>query len=81
MPKLSAQALVSALPYRIKQDVEDKIYKLYMSDFLMHLTNAVIRPAEKPPRYWDIIHPKPEETRTADEVIEHMKNKLWEVRG
>lgn len=26
--------------------------------------------------YADLIHPKPEETRTADEIIAHMKEKL-----
>lgn len=30
-------------------------------------------------RWFDIINPKPEETRTADEIIEHMKKKLEEV--
>jgi hypothetical protein len=32
-------------------------------------------------RYADIIHPKPEETRTGDEIIEHMKEKLKRLGG
>lgn len=79
MPKLSAKALVSALPYRIKQDFEELHYKVYMSDLALAMAKRVIQPAEKPPRYWDIINPKPEETRTADEVIAHIKNKIREV--
>nr|DAE22806.1 MAG TPA: hypothetical protein [Siphoviridae sp. ct2hZ16] len=82
MPKLSVRALMSALPYRIKQYNEDKIYKLYMSDVLMSLATNIIRPDEKPPRYWDMIRPeKPEkeEMRTEEEIIEHIKNKLREV--
>lgn len=31
-------------------------------------------------RWIDLIHPKPEETRTANEIIEHMKKKLGEVK-
>lgn len=30
-------------------------------------------------RYQDVIYPKPEETRTPEEVIEHMKKKLAQV--
>lgn len=82
MPKLSVRALMSALPYRIKQYNEDKIYKLYMSDVLMSLAANIIHPEEKPPRYWDMIRPEnteKEETRTEAEIIEHIKNKLREV--
>lgn len=67
---------MSALPYRIKKNAEERAYKIYMSDTVMSLAKCIIRPAQEPPRYWDIINPKPEETRTADEIIEHMKNKL-----
>ena len=79
MPKLSARALVSALPYRIKQLNDEQIYKCYMSDILLSVAQGLLRPNEQPRRYWEIIHPKPVETRTADEIIEHMKNKLREV--
>ncbi len=55
---------------------------MYMSDVLMSLAANIIRPDEKPPRYWDMIHPEKtekEETRTEAEIIEHIKNKLREV--
>lgn len=79
MPKLSARALMSALPYRIKQDVDEIAYKIYMSDIVMSLAKYIIRPTKDPARYWDVVNPKPEETRTAEEIIEYMKNKLREV--
>ena len=31
--------------------------------------------------YKDILHPKPEETRTADEIITSMKEKLAKIGG
>ena len=55
---------------------------MYISDVLMSLANNIIRPDEKPPRYWDMIRPEnteKEETRTEAEIIEHIKNKLREV--
>lgn len=79
MPKLSARALMSTLPYRIKQDVDETAYKIYMSDIVMSLAKHIIRPTKDPARYWDVVNPKPEETRTAEEIIEYMKNKLREV--
>jgi hypothetical protein len=32
-------------------------------------------------RYYDFIHPKPEETRTADEIIEQISKKLDKIGG
>ena len=55
---------------------------MYMSDVLMSLATNIIRPNENPPRYWDMIcpeKPEKEETRTEEEIIEHIKNKLREV--
>lgn len=79
MPRLGTKALLAALPYAIKKQEETAAYRVYMSDLMLAQAKALIKPAQEPPRYWDIINPKPEETRTSDDVIEHMKNKLREV--
>ena len=79
MPKLSVRALMSALPYRIKQQNDEIMYTIYMSDTLLSFAKGVLQPDNEPRRYCDFVHPQPEETRTAEEIIEHMKNKLREV--
>lgn len=32
-------------------------------------------------RYYDLIHPKPEETRTPEEIIGNMKDKIARIGG
>lgn len=32
-------------------------------------------------RYYDLIHPKPEETRTPEEIIGNMKEKIARIGG
>lgn len=76
MPKLSARAFMSALPYRIKEKTDEVAYRVYMSDVLITITKNMIKTESEPKRYWDIINPPPKETRTSDEIKEHMKNKL-----
>lgn len=76
MPKLSAKALMSALPYRIKEQTDEIAYRIYMSDVLITISKGMWHTKNEPRRYWDIINPPPEETRTPEEIITHMKNKL-----
>ena len=80
MPKLSAKALVSALPYALKANFDELQYRVFMSDYLWNAVIALTHTKERPTRYFEIIHPPKEETRTAEEIIEHMKNKLREVK-
>ena len=58
MPKLSAKALVSALPYALKADFEEQMYKVYMTDSAWSLVVAVTGVTDRPARYIDIIRPK-----------------------
>jgi len=52
---------------------EEKAYKAYITDFLNGMVD------NKLPRYMDIICPAPQETRTAEEIIGHIRKKLEEV--
>ena len=68
MPKLSAKALVSALPYALKADFEEQLYKVYMTDSAWSLVVAVTGVQDRPARYIDIIRPPKVDTRTPEQV-------------
>jgi hypothetical protein len=70
MPKLSAKALVSALPYALKADFEEQMYKVYITDSAWSLVVAVTGVTDRPARYRyiDIIHPPKVDTRTPEQV-------------
>lgn len=68
MPKLGAKALVSALPYALKADFEEQMYKVYMTDSAWILVVAVTGVTDRPARYIDIIHPPKVDTRTPEQV-------------
>lgn len=77
MPKLSAKALVSALPYALKADFEEQLYKVYMTDSAWSLVIAVTGVKDRPARYIDIIHPihPPKvDTRTPEQVQADFKD-------
>lgn len=57
---------------RYNQNQRDWAYRIYVTDGLKHLASLNIR-------YADLF--KPEETRTADEVIDGMKDKLRQLGG
>lgn len=79
MPKLGANAIVSALPFALKKSYEDMQYKVYITDCAWSVVMALTRANDRPPRYIEIIQPEKEETRTAEEIIEQIGNKLQEV--
>lgn len=74
MPKLSAKALVSALPYALKADFEEQMYKVYMTDSAWSLVVAVTGVKDRPARYIDIIHPPKVDTRTPEHVQADFKD-------
>ena len=59
-------------------------YRVYLTDALQLLGENVAVTAHRygaegryiTARYHDILHPKPEETRTAEEIIAHVTSKL-----
>lgn len=79
MPKLRATALVSALPVILKRNADEENYRIYMSDMAVNVFRAMSGTKEKIPRYHDFVYPPKEETRTAEEIKEYMKNRLREV--
>ena len=74
MPKLSAKALVSALPYALKADFEEQLYKVYMTDSAWSLVVAATGGTDIPARYIDIIHPPKVDTRTPEQVQADFKD-------
>lgn len=48
-----------------------EIYRIYVTDCLRALINN-----DSNPRYIDLIKPQPIETKTADEIVTDVKNKL-----
>ena len=71
MPKLSAKALVSALPYALKADFEEQLYK---TDSAWSLVVAVTGVKDRPARYIDIIRPPKVDTRTPEQVQADFKD-------
>ncbi len=68
MPKLSAKALVSALPYALKADFEEQLYKVYMTDSALSIVMAITGAKDMPARYIDIIRPPKVDNRTPDQI-------------
>lgn len=67
---------------KINSNQRDIAYQVYVTDALQAISKNV-EPVGRcgyiEKRYWDVIHPKPEDTRTAEEIIEHMKKKLARI--
>lgn len=74
MPKLGAKALMSALPYALKADYEEQLYKVYMTNSAWSLVVAVTGAENMPARYIDIIHPPKVDTRTPEQVQADFKD-------
>ena len=54
---------------RIEQEDRDEAYRIYVTDLLKSISGAKVR-------YYDIINPPPEETRTEEEIKEGVYSKL-----
>jgi hypothetical protein len=57
---------------RYNQNQREEVYRIYVTDSLKNLTGLNIR-------YADVF--KPEETRTAEEIIDGIKGKLRQLGG
>jgi Mg/Co/Ni transporter MgtE len=57
---------------RYNQNQREEVYRIYVTDSLKHLAGLNIR-------YADVF--KPEETRTAEEIIDGIKGKLRQLGG
>lgn len=63
---------------RIETENRAETYRIYSAEVLRALAKAWGYDAKS---YIDILHPPPEETRTADEIIDGIKNKLQALGG
>ena len=69
---------MSTLPYKIKQDSENEIFKDYIAMSLRIIANNTAN-AERScltKDYYEIIHPEKEENFEKGEITEKIKNKL-----
>ena len=58
-------------------------YRIYVSDALKIIADNTARFGggnQINERYWNIIHPAPEDNRTEEEVISHIRGRLAELR-
>ncbi len=55
-----------------KRQAEERVYRVYVAETLYFMARG-----EAPTvRFNDLIHPKPQDTRTSEEIIDTMKTKL-----
>lgn len=76
------RAILAALPALINQAAKEQAYRVYLTDVLKIIGENTAKYAGgsyMKARYLDITNPKPQETRTPDEIIAHMKQKITSV--
>ncbi len=61
---------------KIKEDDEAMAYRIYVTDHLRALSQGFGVQSE---RYYTVIHPKPVDNRTSEDIISHMKHKLKSI--
>lgn len=64
---------------RYKMYQQDVAYRFFVTDELYYINNNVVNVSggsKLQTRFYDILHPPKEETRTADDVINGLKDKL-----
>ena len=76
--------MLSALPVLLKKQGQEKAYRVYVTDALKTITENTAKYAGgsyMKVRYYDLENPKPVETRTPDEIIGKMKDKIARIGG
>ena len=71
------------MPYKIKADAENELWRNYMARnvrMICENTAGLVRGKFMSVEYEDIINPKPEEKRTADEIIDGIKDKIDKMK-
>lgn len=82
--KMSCRGLILALPMMIKRQDEGLALRLYVTDCLQSITeNTAKKIGGKyvKMRYADIIKPQKVETRTAEQIISEMQEKMNKMGG
>lgn len=83
-PRMSARAILSVLPVLLKKQAKEKAYRIYVTDALKAITENTAKYAGGSyikARYLDLEDERPEETRTPDEIIGKMKDKIARIGG
>ena len=76
---MGVRAILSTLPYKIKADLENEVWHKYTARCLRLVTEntaGMVSGKLISVEYEDIINPKPEEKRSAQEIINDMKAKI-----
>lgn len=84
MPRMSARALLSALPVVMLERSKVTAYRVYTAEALRIITENTAKYAGggyMKQKYSDLVDPKPEEKRTGNEIIEMMKQKIADIGG
>ena len=71
------------MPYKIKADLENEVWRKYTARCLRLVTEntaGMVNGKLISVEYEDIINPKPEENRSADEIINNIKNKIDKMK-
>ncbi|MBQ5597660.1 MAG: hypothetical protein IIU66_04160 [Clostridia bacterium] len=71
------------MPYKIKADHENEVWRKYTARCLRLITEStagMVQGKMMTVEYEDIINPKPEEKRSADEIIGNIKDKLNKMK-
>lgn len=65
-----------------KKEQKEELYRIYVTDTLKMLTDIQRLRIDKVkvPRFYDLIHKGKEETRSADEIIDSIKDRLERLR-
>lgn len=77
--KIGVRAILNTLPYKIKADAENEIYRKYMARCARLITENTAGIAEGKfisVEYEDIIDPKPKENYEKGEIANKIKAKL-----
>ena len=71
------------MPYKIKADLENEVWHKYTARCLRLVTEntaGMVNGKLISVEYEDIINPKPEEKRSADDIINGIKNKIDKMK-
>lgn len=84
MPQMGVKAYIIAIPVTINKMIKTEIYQNYLADALRIIGENVARYSGGgyiKERYIDIIGIKPKVTRTSEEIIKDISDKLVKMGG
>ena len=80
MPKMRGRAVIKALPAFLKRMSEEEAYRYYTAEVMRVMCENIAQRTNGKYielRYFDILNPKKEETRTEQEIIAHVLSRGW----